>query len=194
MPGTEAHSGQYRAGGRPNQPSGRREGAHVGSRAPFAPRERSQEIDGPGISADEYQVPLRAGEELGARGGEHDHLLDRDDAAPGDLEARLDREDHPLLKRLERLVRVLLPGRPEDDRAVVGEAPHLVAEGVRKLVVSLRDDVAPGDVVYLLAACASDIMLSDVEMALKIIDKDRVSRVFPGMPEVSSPDYFRCPR
>jgi hypothetical protein len=51
-----------------------------------------------------------------------------------------------------------------------------------------------GDVVYLLAACASDIMLSDVEMALKIVDKDRVSRFFPGMPEVSSPDYFRCPR
>ena len=50
------------------------------------------------------------------------------------------------------------------------------------------------DVVYLLAACATDIMLSDVEMALKIIDKDRVSRFFPGMPEVSTPDYYRCPR
>ena len=58
-------------------------------------------------------------------------------------------------------------------------------------IKSKRED---GDVVYLLAACASDIMLSDVEMALKIIDKDRVSRFFPGMPEVSSPDYFRCPR
>ena len=51
-----------------------------------------------------------------------------------------------------------------------------------------------GDVVYLLATCASDIMLSDVQMALKVIDKDRVSRFFPGMPEVSSPDYFRCLR
>ena len=58
-------------------------------------------------------------------------------------------------------------------------------------IKSKRED---GDVVYLLAACASDIMLSDVEMALKVIDKDRVSRFFPGMPEVSSPDYFRCPR
>jgi hypothetical protein len=51
-----------------------------------------------------------------------------------------------------------------------------------------------GDVVYLLAACATDIMLSDVEIALKIIDKDRVSRFFPGLPEVESPDYHRCPR
>ena len=58
-------------------------------------------------------------------------------------------------------------------------------------IKSRRED---GDVVYLLAACASDIMLSDVEMALKIVDKDRVARFFPGMPEVSSPDYFRCPR
>jgi len=51
-----------------------------------------------------------------------------------------------------------------------------------------------GDVVYLLAACATDIMLSDVEMALKVIDKDRVSRFFPGLPDVESPDYYRCPR
>jgi hypothetical protein len=58
----------------------------------------------------------------------------------------------------------------------------------------IKNKKEDGDVVYLLAACASDIMLSDVEMALKIIDKDRVSRFFPGMPEVSSPDYFRCPR
>lgn len=58
-------------------------------------------------------------------------------------------------------------------------------------IKSKKDD---GDVVYLLAACATDIMLSDVEMALKIIDKDRVSRFFPGMPEVATPDYYRCPQ
>jgi hypothetical protein len=58
----------------------------------------------------------------------------------------------------------------------------------------IKNKKEDGDVVYLLAACATDIMLSDVEIALKIIDKDRVSRFFPGMPEVSSPDYFRCPR
>jgi hypothetical protein len=58
----------------------------------------------------------------------------------------------------------------------------------------IKNKKEDGDVVYLLAACATDIMLSDVEMALKIIDKDRVSRFFPGMPEVSSPDYFLCPR
>lgn len=51
-----------------------------------------------------------------------------------------------------------------------------------------------GDAIYLIAACATDIMLSDVEMALKIIDKDRVSRFFPGLPELETPYYYRCPR
>jgi hypothetical protein len=51
-----------------------------------------------------------------------------------------------------------------------------------------------GDSVYLIAACATDIMLSDVEMALKIIDKDRVARFFPGLPELETPYYYRCPR
>jgi hypothetical protein len=51
-----------------------------------------------------------------------------------------------------------------------------------------------GDAVYLIAACATDIMLSDVEMALRIIDKDRVSRFFPGLPELETPYYYRCPR
>jgi hypothetical protein len=51
-----------------------------------------------------------------------------------------------------------------------------------------------GDSVYLIASCATDIMLSDVELALKIIDKDRVTRFFPGMPELESPAYYRCPR
>jgi hypothetical protein len=51
-----------------------------------------------------------------------------------------------------------------------------------------------GDSVYLVAACATDIMLSDVEMALKIIDKDRVARFFPGLPELETPYYYRCPR
>ena len=51
-----------------------------------------------------------------------------------------------------------------------------------------------GDTVYLIASCATDIMLSDVELALRIIDKDRVTRFFPGMPGLESPDYYRCPR
>jgi hypothetical protein len=58
----------------------------------------------------------------------------------------------------------------------------------------IKNKKEDGDVVYLIATCATDIMLSDVEMALKIIDKDKVSRFFPGLPEVETPYYYRCPR
>ncbi|MBV9236530.1 MAG: hypothetical protein JOZ94_11915 [Xanthobacteraceae bacterium] len=58
----------------------------------------------------------------------------------------------------------------------------------------IKNKKEDGDSVYLLATCATDIMLSDVEMALKIIDKDRVARFFPGLPELETPYYYRCPR
>jgi hypothetical protein len=50
-----------------------------------------------------------------------------------------------------------------------------------------------GNVVYLIAACATDVMLSDVELALKIIDDNKITRVFAGMPEMETP-YYRCPK
>ena len=50
-----------------------------------------------------------------------------------------------------------------------------------------------GNLVHLLAACASDVMLSNYEVTLKIIDDNRIARVFAGMPEMETP-YYRCPR
>ncbi len=50
-----------------------------------------------------------------------------------------------------------------------------------------------GDLVHLIAACATDVMLSDIEMTLKIIDDNKIARVFAGMPEMETP-YYRCPR
>ena len=50
-----------------------------------------------------------------------------------------------------------------------------------------------GDLVHLVAACATDLMLSNYELTLKIIDDNRVARVFAGMPEMETP-YYRCPR
>ncbi len=65
----------------------------------------------------------------------------------GDHEPRLDGEDHPRLEQAERFLGVLFPGRAEQGRAVVGEAPDLVAERVGKLLVArLRDDGPAGGV------------------------------------------------
>jgi hypothetical protein len=49
-----------------------------------------------------------------------------------------------------------------------------------------------GDTVNLLAACATDIMLSSVQFSLKVLDDNKISRLFPGM-EGMEITYYRCP-
>jgi hypothetical protein len=52
-----------------------------------------------------------------------------------------------------------------------------------------KDD---GTTVNIVAGCASDIMLSDVQFALKVIDQNKITRLFPGMDEIQI-NYYRCP-
>lgn len=48
-----------------------------------------------------------------------------------------------------------------------------------------------GAVVHMIAACATDIMLSDVQFSVKIVDANAITRVFPSMPEIEN-RYYRC--
>lgn len=48
-----------------------------------------------------------------------------------------------------------------------------------------------GQSLNLIAACASDIMLSNVQFVLKIVDDDTVTRLFPGMDGMEV-TYHRC--
>jgi hypothetical protein len=48
-----------------------------------------------------------------------------------------------------------------------------------------------GEQVNLIAACATDIMLSDVQFVLKIVDDDNMTRIFPGIEGVEV-KYHRC--
>ncbi len=48
-----------------------------------------------------------------------------------------------------------------------------------------------GDTVNIIAACATDIMLSDVQLILKVVDQNKVMRVFPGVPDMQQ-SYERC--
>jgi hypothetical protein len=50
-----------------------------------------------------------------------------------------------------------------------------------------------GNMVHLLAACASDIMSSSIQFSARIIDENTIARVFPGMPDELSIKYSRCP-
>jgi hypothetical protein len=49
-----------------------------------------------------------------------------------------------------------------------------------------------GQSLNLIGACATDIMLSNVQFVLKVIDDDNITRVFPGI-EGMEVKYHRCP-
>jgi len=49
-----------------------------------------------------------------------------------------------------------------------------------------------GSILNLITACATDIMLSDVQFSVKVVDDNRITRIFPGI-EGMELDYFRCP-
>jgi hypothetical protein len=50
-----------------------------------------------------------------------------------------------------------------------------------------------GNMVHFLAACASDIMASNVQFSARVIDDNTIARIFPGMPDELSIKYSRCP-
>jgi hypothetical protein len=49
-----------------------------------------------------------------------------------------------------------------------------------------------GDVAHLVAACSTDIAVETVQFTVKIVDRDRMIRTFPGIPELDA-TYVRCP-
>jgi hypothetical protein len=57
---------------------------------------------------------------------------------------------------------------------------------------SLKAKKDDGTTINLVAACASDIMLSSVQFSLKEVDANSVIRLFPGM-EGMEIKYARCP-
>jgi hypothetical protein len=57
---------------------------------------------------------------------------------------------------------------------------------------TIKSRTEDGATLHLLAACATDIMLSSVQFSLKVLDDNKISRVFPGMPGLET-TYYRCP-
>jgi hypothetical protein len=49
-----------------------------------------------------------------------------------------------------------------------------------------------GNIVHFLAACASDIMASNVQFSAKVIDDNTIARIFPGMGDELDMKYSRC--
>jgi hypothetical protein len=68
------------------------------------------------------------------------------------------------------------------------DGDQIVGRFARCKIKARKDD---GPSVNLIAACATDIMLSSVQFSLKEIDADSIARLFPGMEmEIR---YRRCP-
>lgn len=69
------------------------------------------------------------------------------------------------------------------------EGDHITGKFARCRIKTKKDD---GKTVNLVAACATDIMLQNVQFSLKEADANNVIRTFPGM-EGMDIKYARCP-
>ncbi len=69
------------------------------------------------------------------------------------------------------------------------EGDQITGKFARCRIKAKKDD---GKVINLVAACASDIMLQNVQFSLREVDANSVIRMFPGM-EGMEIKYARCP-
>jgi hypothetical protein len=69
------------------------------------------------------------------------------------------------------------------------EADRLRGKFARCKIKSRKED---GDTVNIIAGCATDIMLSNVQFSLKMLDPNKISRIFPGIEDMAI-SYYRCP-
>jgi hypothetical protein len=69
------------------------------------------------------------------------------------------------------------------------DGDQIIGKFARCRIKARKDD---GMNVNLVAACASDIMLSSVQFSLKQLDANSVARLFPGIEEMEI-RYHRCP-
>ena len=69
------------------------------------------------------------------------------------------------------------------------DGDQIIGKFARCRIKARKDD---GMNVNLVAACATDIMLSSVQFSLKELDANSVARLFPGIDEMEI-RYHRCP-
>jgi len=56
---------------------------------------------------------------------------------------------------------------------------------------TIKNSTEDGSITHLIAACATDVMLSNVQLSVKIVDQNKLIRLFPGMSGMEIP-YERC--
>jgi hypothetical protein len=61
---------------------------------------------------------------------------------------------------------------------------------IAKCTIKSRKEDGP--LLHLIASCSTDVALSTVQFSLRIDNENKLTRVFPGIPEMALP-YVRCP-
>jgi hypothetical protein len=61
----------------------------------------------------------------------------------------------------------------------------------RSATCDIKSRKEDGGTVHMLAGCATDIMLSNVQLSVKIVDENKISRIFPGIADMEM-TYYRC--
>jgi hypothetical protein len=69
------------------------------------------------------------------------------------------------------------------------DGKKIVGKTARCTITSTKED---GSTINFLASCATEIMFDNIQFSLKIVNDDAISRIFPGIPEMSV-TYSRCP-
>lgn len=59
-------------------------------------------------------------------------------------------------------------------------------------VCSIKSRKEDGAAVIFSVVCAGDALIANMQVSLKIDDDNRITRMFPGTPELNT-SYFRCP-
>jgi hypothetical protein len=63
---------------------------------------------------------------------------------------------------------------------------------VKMAVCSIKSRKEESAVINLSLVCAGDALIANMQFSLKIDDDNRITRIFPGTPELNT-SYFRCP-
>jgi hypothetical protein len=59
-------------------------------------------------------------------------------------------------------------------------------------ICKIKNRDEDGQTVTIIAGCSTDIMLSNVQFSLKVLEPNRIARMFPGIMGMQI-DYYRCP-
>lgn len=71
---------------------------------------------------------------------------------------------------------------------LIVEENRIIGKLATCTIKARKDD---GAVTHLILNCSTDIALQTVQFSVKIDNSNRITRIFPGLPELSTP-YYRC--